>query len=477
MSYRSPNQRRFPLDQYDLLVWSMDEATVPFISTGTNVTLSLTKGFNPSNITENRSGIFGQTCDFTPAQSLTSGDTFINPPGNSFTISCWVYCRSFPSPSIFVGKTYHLTGTGWNDPFWSISLTPDTSGIFVSSYAIGATENEQDGPSTEAIPLNTWTFLALTYDGHFLKQYINGNLIQTSSDLSASIDWGDGGPWCVGGNNLQQIGGQDGLIDDVRISRVPRSQEYLQRQYKNGLGLFEITDTSGFTPSDIGGLALWLRADKGAILANSKVVTLKDQSGFGGDGTQSNSPDRPLFVPYLGKNGHPYIQFTTNAEWLTGAIASPVAPVMDLTFFLVCRFGDDQQRVPISLTDNGFTASSGVTVSSQNSSPNIVQIERWASGGTQTTQMVGFAADLSIYSATSDASSLQGYVNGTAQGTPAGATTGRYPITNYVLGADNSGGAFEMYGDVYEYILYDRVLDGGELTTVTNYLQKKYGFT
>jgi hypothetical protein len=469
MSYFPPIPRLTAPDSQTLLCWSLDETAVPFNSTGMNTSLTLVKGFNPSNIIEGRAGVFNHACEFNNT-TLTSGDTAIAPSGMSLTVSCWVYCRSFPNPSTFVGKTYHLTGTGWNNPFWSILMWPLTTGVFSSAYSIAGVVTQQDGPTTDLIPLNTWTFLAITYDGNLFKQYLNGNLIKQSSALGASLDWGDGGPWCIGGNQLQGTGGHDGFIDDVRVEGVPRSQSYLERQYKDGVGFYENTTTSGFVPTDLNGAVLWLRSDRNVTVASGLATSMQDQSIYG---VFASAPSNaPTYVTMGGQHGLPLLRFDTSVEWLHGALGS-IAAVTDLTFFLVARFGDDASRVAIALTDGSFTASSGLTLSSH--ATNLFRIERWASGGTQTTQFTLNTALVQLYSGTASASAVQGYLNGVAAGTPAGATTGRLPISNFICGANDDTGASELVGDFYEFLLFNRVLGSGELLAVHNYLMEKAG--
>lgn len=472
MTYFPPIFRLYPSDTHTILHWKLDENVEPLNSSGTNTTLSLTTGFNDGYVREGRTGLFSKACDFTPPTVLTSSDTSVEPPGNSFTISCWVFCRSFPSPSTFIGKTFHLTGTGWNAPFWSISIEPDASGLFITNYAISGTESTLTGPITDPIPTNQWVFLAITFDGVKIKQYINGNLINQSSDINDTIDWGDGGPWCVGGNNLQQTGGHDGLIDDVRVENAVRSLQYLQAQYKDGIGFYELPSTSNFIPTDVGGLVLWLRSDKGVILDGYSISKVKDQSGFISDGIQSNGAERPVYSKYLGQNNHPFMSFDANQKFLTGTLLTPSAPLSDLTFFLVAKFNSDNDRTTMALTDNSFTVDSGLELSMQ--TPNKFRIERFASGGNQTTDLPADITSTKIYSGTSDDTALQGYINGTAVGTPAGSTTGLNPIYKYVVGASDNTGTSNMDGYIYDYLLYDRVLDSDERVSIVAYLTKKY---
>jgi hypothetical protein len=474
MGFRPPLLRRIPPDANDLLVWSLDEASVPYPSTGI-YSLPLVKGFNPGNIRENRTGIFGQACDFTPATSATTGDTAIVPSSTAFTISCWVYCRSFPSPSTFVGKTYFLTGSGWNNPFWAVLMWPLPSGVFSSAYSIAGVVTQQDGPASDPIPLNRWTFLAVTYDGVRFKQYLNGNMIQQSTALNTAIDFGTGGPWCVGGNNLQQTMGHDGLIDDVRISNIVRSADYLQTQYKCGIGAYELPNSAGFIPTDVAGVVLWLRADRTPALVSSKVATWYDQSGYQGDALQATSGDRPTYVTVLDQTGQPHLAFDSSVEWLTGTFSYPVPALTDLTLFVVAQFDDTNDRVPLALTDSTYLSPTGLVAKQQSARANTMLITRHASGGNQTVTIPTSTTVPHVYTATSTASVLQGYVDGQRQGIPSGTTTGLDVITNYVIGAEDNTGTRKMVGRAYEYIVYDRILAGSEITSVSNYLLHKYG--
>jgi hypothetical protein len=69
-----------------------------------------------------------------------------------------------------------------------------------------------------AIPLNTWTHLASTYDGANMRFYVNGVLVGTTAG-SGSINVANGA-FRVGGNNSAPLGQGEffkGLIDEVRV--------------------------------------------------------------------------------------------------------------------------------------------------------------------------------------------------------------------------------------------------------------------
>ena len=74
-----------------------------------------------------------------------------------------------------------------------------------------------------------------------------------------------------------------------------------------------------FSPSDISGLKVWLKADVGAGSSNNDPVgTWSDQSGGGHDFTQSNGSNKPTFKTNI-RNGLPVVRFAdSTAQSLDG---------------------------------------------------------------------------------------------------------------------------------------------------------------
>jgi hypothetical protein len=73
-----------------------------------------------------------------------------------------------------------------------------------------------DEPIRGAAPLalNTWTHLAVTYDGSVLNMYVNGQLVATRAQSGSIVT--SSSPLRIGGNS---VFGEYfvGLIDDVRV--------------------------------------------------------------------------------------------------------------------------------------------------------------------------------------------------------------------------------------------------------------------
>ena len=73
---------------------------------------------------------------------------------------------------------------------------------------------EQNAAGDSQLPLDTWTHLAVTFDGTSLRLYVNGNLEQTTA-VSGAMSGSDG-PLRIGGNAVWDEW-FDGLIDELRI--------------------------------------------------------------------------------------------------------------------------------------------------------------------------------------------------------------------------------------------------------------------
>jgi chitodextrinase len=105
-----------------------------------------------------------------------------------------------------------------------------TGSVPFTSVYIGG-EEEVRGPS--ALPLNTWTHLAATYDGSALRLYVNGtqvaSLAQGGSILTST------GALRIGGNNIwsEWFSGQ---IDEVRIYNRALGQTEIQSDMTTPVG-------------------------------------------------------------------------------------------------------------------------------------------------------------------------------------------------------------------------------------------------
>lgn len=90
-----------------------------------------------------------------------------------------------------------------------------------------------------AVPLNTWTHVALTFDGSTAKIYANGTLTRTLSGLSGNVN-SSSGPFKIGSRSEAIIGGAwprdrfNGLIDEVELFNRALSTSEIQAIFNAG---------------------------------------------------------------------------------------------------------------------------------------------------------------------------------------------------------------------------------------------------
>jgi Concanavalin A-like lectin/glucanases superfamily len=113
---------------------------------------------------------------------------------------------------------------------------PEAGGIFVRPWTLlhfHSRSGKHILYGRSALPLNTWTHLALTYDGAMLRFYVNGAVVSSSPEsfaLTTSTN-----PLCIGGDPTQ---GQffNGIIDEVRIYSVALTGAQIQSDLATAIG-------------------------------------------------------------------------------------------------------------------------------------------------------------------------------------------------------------------------------------------------
>jgi Concanavalin A-like lectin/glucanases superfamily/Domain of unknown function (DUF1929)/Bacterial Ig domain len=138
--------------------------------------------------------------------------------------SAWVTIADANSLDLTTGMTLEAwvnpsAGSGWR----SVILKEDTSGLAYALYSANNasrpagyvhTTTDMAVTGTSAVALNTWTHVAVTYNGATLRMYVNGTLVRSTSVPGAAI--ATGGPLRIGGNS---VWGEyfKGAIDEVRL--------------------------------------------------------------------------------------------------------------------------------------------------------------------------------------------------------------------------------------------------------------------
>lgn len=174
--------------------------------------------------TTNAAGKIGDGRSF----SGTNEITVINSAGINlnadFTLEVWIRRTSNTSNHGILGKgaNGYVLGVDWpqggadNLNLW-LNFPPPGPG-----YQLYHT-----GP----ISLNTWQHVAATFDGEFVRLYIDGVLDYTNSNVPASTFLADNGLLRIGNGNGS--GKWVGQLDEVRISSTVRSTNWIATQFNN----------------------------------------------------------------------------------------------------------------------------------------------------------------------------------------------------------------------------------------------------
>jgi PKD repeat protein len=139
---------------------------------------------------------------------------------SGMTLEAWVYPTALGGwrDVIYKGTQdiYVLMGSS------SQANAPSTGGTFASQSVFG----------TAALPLNTWSHLAGTYDGAALRLYVNGT--QVGSRAQSGLIATSSGPLSIGGDLDYSNQFWAGRIDEVRIYNRALTQAEIQSDMGTG---------------------------------------------------------------------------------------------------------------------------------------------------------------------------------------------------------------------------------------------------
>ena len=149
----------------------------------------------------------------------------------------WLTVADAPELDLTTGLTLEAwvrptSGSGWktvalkeNSATLAYALYSSATGglPMVIVYTNGA-QQKLSGPS--ALPLNTWTHLAATYDGSQLRLYVNG-VLRASKAVTGSIP-NSSGVLRVGGNNVWKTEWFKGELDELRVYNQSLSAAEIQ---------------------------------------------------------------------------------------------------------------------------------------------------------------------------------------------------------------------------------------------------------
>ena len=172
--------------------------------------------------------------------------------GTTITVEAWVFATRLPGngeEDVIVARPYY-NAEPWRayelliDNLWSEDNDPRFRFI-ITDGSVPANPGAAQAPSPAEE--GVWTHLAGTYDGSFVRLFVNGELVDSSA-YSADIGAGDAG-FYLGGITYNYY---DGLIDEVRLWNVTRTGAEIQAQMDATL-VGDESGLAGYWPLDSAG--------------------------------------------------------------------------------------------------------------------------------------------------------------------------------------------------------------------------------
>jgi hypothetical protein len=246
------------------------------------------------------------------------------------TIEAWV------NPSIL---------SGWRQVILKEATNVLAYGLYAHNNAphpattiqVGGLDREAAG--TAALPLNTWTHLAATFDGSTLRLYVNATQVQSLA-ISGSL-LTSAGPLRIGGNAIwgEYFGG---LIDEVRVHNVALTQTQIQTDMNSAVGPVLPPDTTPPTVS-LTSPAAGPVAGTLTVAANASDAGGVASVEFRVNGASLGAPDTT--APY-------------QAFWNTGALTN--GTVHSVTAVARDQSGNQTTSAPVSVTVSNPTDTASV---------------------------------------------------------------------------------------------------------------------
>jgi len=219
------------------------------------------------------------------ADYATAGDSpALDIAGTSITLETWVKHDGNSNPDAFlINKA--ISGDGYR-----LQLYGEGDETYVRFVVGDVTNNGPAVFSESGVPANRWTHIAATYDGQFLKIFINGELDATAQE-TRTIDANDAS-LTLGVNPALTGNFLSGEMDGVRIWNTVRSATEIADFYleelsgsETGLAALYQFSTVGTTVNDLAGSnTLTLSGDNATIKSPGVSVVAPDLYTHNGNG-------------------------------------------------------------------------------------------------------------------------------------------------------------------------------------------------
>lgn len=222
--------------------------------------------------------------------------------GNQITLEAWIYPTSWKS-LVWQGNIIAKEQNGFgNDNGYMLRAGNNGS----LNLTLGSGSWSELISATNTLTLNTWQHVAGTYDGSYLRLYVNGNVVDS---MAANINISNSSSTLYIGDNGSGARHFPGTVDEIRIWNIARTRSEIQARMNDELCGNET------------GLVLNYQMNQGLAGGTNALTTLIDDTGvnngtlynFTLSGTSSN------FV--IGRNLMPSTSITNISDTIcNGAV-------------------------------------------------------------------------------------------------------------------------------------------------------------
>jgi hypothetical protein len=310
------------------------------------------------------------------------------------------------------------------------------------------------------------------WDTGFLRSPL-GELVVTTSTAGATWQGGflraaNGALVVEDAEPTQNVGGLARTASGALAVENTGAFAMVQGKLRTATGRIAMPDLGGsFSPANVSGLAIWLKADAIIGLADGDpVTTWEDSSTNNRDATQATSASKPTYKTAI-INGKPVVRFDGVDDLMASSLSMATKP---LTAFVVAKFTD----FTVPRTMFGASVNGGAQFRIGTDAKMNLLRQDTALIGAQT-GTIATATPVLCSVTYSGAGAYVFYEDGTADGS--GTNDQTFAASTMVVGRHGAAAQEWMLGDIAEILFYDSVLSTTDRDAVEDYLGDKYGIT
>jgi len=208
-------------------VWHVPDGSSLLLNDSTSNALNLTNTNGSTATTGQVDG--GVNFNYASQQSLNAGTSTTLDPA-AITVSAWINAANFILP---FNSITERASTAFNNGDYTM-LVKDTGKLAVYVADTGGTVSSYDGTGSHTLSTGTWYYLTFTYAASgSLIGYVNGAVDDSVAATALGLNGGASKTFVIGSTIDFFPRNFSGSMDEVRVSSVARSADWILAEYNN----------------------------------------------------------------------------------------------------------------------------------------------------------------------------------------------------------------------------------------------------